>query len=107
MFQAQSAKLKLNFGNTDVLQVIKKRVLITNLSPVTSHFHAFMRKKDSCFRADPYFGEIHPGDTAAVSITACLNDAMKINDTLHVVVENGALTSELVFVERLFIAFVE
>lgn len=71
----------IDFGNTPVLQDVTKVFSIKNDSLIPATF-TFTLAQNAMFTIDPLEGEIKPGDTLNLAITANLDDSISYNSSL-------------------------
>jgi len=85
----------LDWGKVMVLQDEQMVLKLKNESPIPAEFKAFIHKKESVFTVDPPTGRMKPFETVELTVTAHLNEVLKMTDTLHILIHEGDdITSE-------------
>ncbi|CAD5117498.1 DgyrCDS6267 [Dimorphilus gyrociliatus] len=86
--------LSLDWGTIPVLKKIEKTITLSNESLITAKFYGQMvmrmsPKQFSAWEVSPEKGEVPPQSTIELTLTACLNDCVPFNDSLHLCIEDG------------------
>ncbi|KAJ3206444.1 hypothetical protein HDU82_004517 [Entophlyctis luteolus] len=85
------SSMELNWGKIPVLKDAMSALKLTNNSPIPAIFACSTISESSCFKIEPGFGTIPPGDSADIVATAYLDDSLKFTDILKVSVQSDGV----------------
>ncbi|KAI8900319.1 hypothetical protein BC833DRAFT_523632 [Globomyces pollinis-pini] len=75
---------ELNWGKMNVLTNIFQTLTLNNESPIPAKFNCSTITESHVFQIDKQYGEILPGKTCDINVTAYLDDTVKFTDVLKV-----------------------
>eukprot|EP00854_Cymbomonas_tetramitiformis_P000766 gene766-1240_t len=79
----------IDFGKTDVLTRVDRKLFITNSSLIPAEFKTFISGKDSTFEVDVREATLAPGEEIALTISTYLDETQRFKDVLHILVIEG------------------
>ena len=80
---------EINFGNIVALKQHEKVLLIENICPIEASIHAEIYKTNSSYSIQIEDAVIKPNAVLAVTVSAYLNDTIKVTDDLMITVSEG------------------
>ncbi|NXI34967.1 HYDIN protein, partial [Galbula dea] len=80
---------KLNFGRIQVLQDAVQTLYLSNQSLIPAPFRAEMAGRSSCWRVEPQRGVIPPESEVAVAVIANLDDTVRFQEQVKLLIENS------------------
>ena len=80
---------EINFGNVLALKKHEKVLLIENICPIEASIHAEVYKGNSSYSIEIDDALIKPNEVLAVTVSAYLNDTIKVTDDLMITVAEG------------------
>ncbi|KAJ3142605.1 hypothetical protein HK100_000034 [Physocladia obscura] len=83
--------MELNWGKIPVLKDAFSTLTLTNDSPIPANFTCNTISDSSCFKIEPLFGIIEPGESIDIIATAYLDDCLKFTDILKVGIQSDGV----------------
>ncbi|XP_039769505.1 hydrocephalus-inducing protein homolog isoform X2 [Ornithorhynchus anatinus] len=80
---------QINFGSIFVLKDVSRTLQLSNQSFIPAHFRAQMAHGHSLWRIEPSEGVVPPETEVLLTLTAHLDDTLKFQDTVILVIENS------------------
>lgn len=80
----------LDFGRIKCLRKHEKTLYVTNTCPVSTRVHAVVAGKDSSFEINTNELSLEAGEQKAVRVTALLEGATRVQDSLYFLVSEGS-----------------
>jgi hydrocephalus-inducing protein len=79
----------LDWGNVNCLEPVTRYVKVTNDSVIDASVRAFMKTKNSLWTIEPKSLQLKPHETVSVAMTLTIDETVKTNDLMHLVVPEG------------------
>ncbi|XP_028665442.1 hydrocephalus-inducing protein homolog [Erpetoichthys calabaricus] len=83
------SSMEVDFGNIPVLKDVSRTLKLSNQSPIAANYRAKMVSSRSLWRVEPCEGVVPPKGETEISLVANVDDTVRFQDKLHLIIENS------------------